>query len=393
MRNTLPAMVYVQTDFPSLAGEVGIGVEGSNATVQGDDKYHPNTNNNLAVPPLDPYGPETRYFEVFSRGTKDCEWHAAPWEPWVKLSQYNGTVGPDGPDTRVYVSIDWANAPKAPYSGVVNINVTTPCRGLDRYGFGLPRVQVPVHVRAVPRSFRRGFVESDGHVAFSGANYQSVGRPAKKSKLNRGVRYHTFEHYGRTGSGVGLVPLDTEKLTVETAPALEYDLYLFTNHTAANVTLFISPALNYLGEFDPLEYAVSLAPRGARPSTAPNAKHPIKHVRPVGPTVGTEMPDGWGHAVANSAWGVTGRYTTTSFEVPREGAYTLRVWALMPGIIVQKVVVDLGGVRQSFLGPPESFLVGRDRLGARNGTSFLNEPDTIGGVADTAAKTGRATLG
>lgn len=38
MRNTLPPMQYVQTQFPSLAGHVGVGVEGSNATVQGDDQ-------------------------------------------------------------------------------------------------------------------------------------------------------------------------------------------------------------------------------------------------------------------------------------------------------------------------------------------------------------------
>jgi hypothetical protein len=37
----------------------------------------------------------------------------------------------------------------------------------------------------------------------------------------------------------------------------------------------------------------------------------------------------------------------------------LRVWALMPGVVVQKVVVDLGGVRASYLGPPESWFVGK----------------------------------
>ncbi|KAL2024908.1 hypothetical protein VTK56DRAFT_3607 [Thermocarpiscus australiensis] len=377
MRNTLPAMVHVQTDFVSLAGEVGIGVEGSNATVQGDDQYHANSNNNLAVPPLDPYGPATRYFEVFSRGTKDCEWTASPWQPWVKLSQYTGTVGPNGPDTRVYISIDWANAPKAPYSDTININVTTPCRGLDRYGYGLPRVQVPVVARRVPSNFTRGFVESDGHVAISAAHYQSVLPPAQSSSPRNAnnVTYHTFAQYGRTGSGVGLVPLETEKLAVETAPALEYDLYLFTNHSAANVTLLISPALNYLGDYDPLEYAVSLAPKGAQ-----GQDQTVTHVRPVGPTVGGGMPDGWEGAVADGVWGRYGRYTTSSFAVPREGPYALRVWALMPGVVVQKIVVDLGGVRPSYLGPPESFLVGRDVLGRRNGTSFLNEADAVGGV-------------
>ncbi len=173
MRNTLPPMSYVQTAFVSLAGHVGVGVEGSNATVQGDDKWHTNSGNNLALPPMDPYGPSTRWFDVFSRGTNSCTWQASPWVPWVKLSQYNGTVGPgNGTDSRVFVSIDWASAPKRPNATTVNINVTTPCQGLDKYGYKAPMVQLPVQLRSVPSNFTKGFVESDGHVSIQGAHYQ-----------------------------------------------------------------------------------------------------------------------------------------------------------------------------------------------------------------------------
>ncbi|KAK4653830.1 hypothetical protein QC762_511520 [Podospora pseudocomata] len=370
MRNTLPAMVHVQTDFASLAGHVGIGVEGSNATVQGDDKYHPNSANQLSVPVMEPYGPITRYFDVFSRGTQDCAWTASPWQPWVKLSQYNGTVGPDTADTRVYITIDWTH-PQI-NSSTVPINVTTPCRGMDRYGFGLPRVNVPVKLRSLPSNFTEGFIESDGHVSISGSHFKAIIPPKEESEWNRNnVTYEVFPHFGRTGSGVGMVPLNTEKLTVETAPALEYDVYFFSNHSAANVTLYISPALNYLGDYNPLEYAVALYPKGG--------DEKVVNVRPVGPTVGTGMPAGWQNAVADQVWGARGRYTTSIFEVPREGAYTLRIWALMPGVVVQKVVIDVGGVRESYFGPPESFLVGRDEVGGYNGTTILNEVDTIGG--------------
>src|SRR3954447_1232252 len=116
MRNSLPAMVHVQTDFASLAGEIGIGVEGSNATVKGDDRWHGNSANDLTLPPLDPYGPATRYIDIFSRGTKDCTWNASPFQPWIQLSQSSGTVGPNVPDNRILISVDWKSAPPAPYS-------------------------------------------------------------------------------------------------------------------------------------------------------------------------------------------------------------------------------------------------------------------------------------
>lgn len=384
MRNTLPAMVYVQTTVPSVAGHIGVGVEGSNATVQGDDKYHPNTVGTLSVPPMDPYGPVTRYFEVFSRGTNSCVWNAEPAQPFVKLSQYNGTVGPNGgPDTRVFISIDWANAPPAPNTTTVNINVTTPCRGLDKYGFPGQMVIVPVTNRKVPSNFTKGYVESDGHVAIEGIHYSAIVPPATSSPDNAGVTYHTYKNYGRISGGVGLWPLNTEKLTVETAPALEYNMYLFTNTTAANVTLHISPAHNYLSDYNPLEYAISLFPTGSAPTEPPTL------VRPVGATVGANMPAAWGHAVADSVWGLTsGNQTTTRHNVPREGAYTLRIQALLSGIIVQKVVVDLGGVRPSYFGPPESFYIDAENpaiantIGVYNGTSFHNTRGALGGVGD-----------
>ncbi|KAI7774962.1 hypothetical protein LA080_007515 [Diaporthe eres] len=371
MRNTLPAMSYVQTQRVSLAGHVGIGVEGSNGTVQGDDKYHTNSGNSLAVPPLEPYGAATRYFEVFSRGTESCTWTASPWAPYVKLSQDTGVVGPDGGDTRVYITVDWASAPAAPNVTTVNINVTNSCRSLGKYGYKDPIVQVPVYNRLPPSNFSEGFIESDGHVAIDGPNYQAIVPGSGSATTIDGssaenVTYHTFKGIGRTGDGVGLVPQDLEKLSTDAAPALEYQLYLFSNSSKANVTVWISPSHNYLGDGTPLQYAIDLSPAGSASPTN------LTVVSPVGPTIGQNLPAGWGYAVADGVWGKTGNYTTSSFKVPQEGAYTLRIWALMPSIIVQKVVVDLGGVRPSYLGPPESFLLGRDELGAYNGTTVFS---------------------
>ena len=370
MRNTLPALSFVQNTVNSLAGHVGVGVEGSNATVPGDDKWHGNTVSDLVLPPLEPHGPASRYFDVFWRGTDTCEWSAAPEVSWLKLSQDSGKVGSDGgEDVRVLVSVDWESVPEDFTEKTLYINVTTPCRNFDRFAYQEPRVMVPVIKRSPPPKEFKGFVESDRVVSIEGEHYQSI---VPGTKDDKALTYHTFKNYGRISSGIGLVPLGIEKLKVGEGPALEYNLYLYTN-TTANVTLHLSPSHNYLGDFDPLQYAIALFPKGSE-DVEP------KIVTPVGKTEGTQMPAFWGYSVADAVWGLRSNITTSSFEVEKEGEYVLRIWSLLPSIIVQKIVVDLGGLRPSYLGPPESFLVGRDTVGERNGTSFRDAPNVVGGV-------------
>jgi hypothetical protein len=44
----------------------------------------------------------------------------------------------------------------------------------------------------------------------------------------------------------------------------------------------------------------------------------------------------------------------TSHRVARPGRHTVKFWALDPGLVPQRLVVDAGWLRPSYLGPPES---------------------------------------
>jgi hypothetical protein len=58
----------------------------------------------------------------------------------------------------------------------------------------------------------------------------------------------------------------------------------------------------------------------------------------------------WEKLVADNAHHSTSRHIVAS-----PGYHSLKIWMIDPGVVLEKLVIDLGGVRPSYLGPPESY--------------------------------------
>lgn len=57
----------------------------------------------------------------------------------------------------------------------------------------------------------------------------------------------------------------------------------------------------------------------------------------------------WGPMVQNSA-----RKSVAKIQVPTPGAYTLKVYMVDPGVVIQKILINAGGLKNTYLGPKES---------------------------------------
>ncbi|KAF2002039.1 glycoside hydrolase family 115 protein [Amniculicola lignicola CBS 123094] len=331
MRQTTPFLRWVQTDERSLAGDLGVAIEGSNATVPGDDIWHDNGGGSLTFQPMSPYSP-ARWIDIFSVGIQPFDWKISA-EPFVKLSKTSGTLSPEDDDVRVYVDIDWTKAPAGTgLKTVLNITSST------NYGtqFSAPSVNIPLNNTVLPSSFTSGFVEGSALLSIEAEHYTRL-TPAGD------LSYQVLPGLGRTLSSLKLNSNTVSGLSSTTAPLLEYDFYTFTKPSAAkplNLTLILSPTLN-IDPKKPLAYVAQIddLPEQRR-------QYVIDQKQP-------EFPVGWKFAIVKNAW-----ENTTTWKGVEPGKHTLKIWLVEPNVVLQKLVLDLGGVRESHNGPPESYRVG-----------------------------------
>ncbi|KAF2127478.1 glycoside hydrolase family 115 protein [Dothidotthia symphoricarpi CBS 119687] len=333
MRQSTPDLRWVQTLEKSLAGDMGISVEGSNATIPGDDQYHSNGGSSLNLQAISPFTPP-RWLDIAHVGTESFDWNISA-DPFITLSQRSGTLNPESEDTRVYVNVNWTSIPEG-FGGKSTLNISS-TTGYGTQG-GNPQVVVQVNHTSIPSSFTAGFVESAGQIAWEAEHYTRI----TPSSSHANLTYAVLPKYGRTLSAVKLNDSLAESLSSSTAPALEYDFYTYTPTTSSkglNLTLILSPSLN-INPKKPLAYIAQIDDKPEQ-----RRQYVIDQPQP-------NFPVNWGTAVAQNAW-----YNTTNFGQVEPGKHTLKIWLAEANVILQKVVLDLGGVVYSHNGPPESFRV------------------------------------
>ena len=70
----------------------------------------------------------------------------------------------------------------------------------------------------------------------------------------------------------------------------------------------------------------------------------------AGRTDANNLPGDWTASVTNAV-----RTFRTPHTISTAGYHTLKIWMVDPGVVLEKIVVDCGGARSSYLGPPESY--------------------------------------
>jgi hypothetical protein len=295
---------------------LGVAVEDSAAA-------WPGGTGDPVLPKFNSIAQQRRYVDVFNRGTGSVDYTVTPSDPWIVVSSRHGSVAKD---ERLWVSIDWAKAPKGAASGSVKI-----AQGDTAVNVKVDAISTP----DVTRNTLTGFVEDGGVVSIEPEHYTS--------KTDAGdLKWARVQDYGRTLSAMrGQGPVDFGPLDpAKGSPHLEYKAYFFTSGEAT-VDSILAPNLAFIPGRD-LHFAVSIDDQAPVLVTGV----PTTIVANAAPT-GTNV---WQKNVEDEA-----RTVSAKVQIPSSGYHTLKVWMVDPGITLQKIVIDLGGLKPSYLGPPESY--------------------------------------
>ncbi|SHL81905.1 glycosyl hydrolase 115 family protein [Hymenobacter psychrotolerans] len=148
------------------------------------------------------------------------------------------------------------------------------------------------------------------------------------------ITWQRLPDLGRTAGAVTTFPVTAAPTAAPggTSPRLEYQVQL-TSAGPVTVQAYLAPTLDFLGG-QGLRYAVSFddeAPQIINLHTgliADNGNRP------------------WEKAVAENIIIKTSKHTVGA------GEHTLKFWRVDPGVVLEKLVIDCGGLKPSYLGPP-----------------------------------------
>lgn len=170
------------------------------------------------------------------------------------------------------------------------------------------------------------FYELDGVVSIESEHWT-------KAFNSENIHWKVIPDIGKDGFGIATFPVTANEQTPNVnTPHLEYEMYVYDTGMVKLQACF-SPTLNFHND-EGLKYAVAIDEEQPQ----------IISINKDDNNVRT-----WERWVANNII-----IKTTNHAITKPGKHILKYWMVSPAVVLQKLVVDFGGLKPSYLGPPET---------------------------------------
>ena len=303
------------------AGAPRLALQVAGEDVTGARAFH-------ALPAFDNYLRRTYPVEIYNRGGGTLAWTAHASEPWVVLSK---SAGKTADEERITVGIDWEKAPSGN---------AVPAQIVFRAGEQSEKVLVSLFNPTAPsRAELRGiYVENNGCVSIPAAGCHRV-------RENDRIKITAVEDLGIEGPALQLgdptAPLQIFRS--RDVPCAEYDFYAF-DAGSVDVYTYVLPTFPLHADRDfrigentntDTKYSVQIDD-GAL--ATPSSSH-------------VEYSQVWFESVLRNC-----AVNKSTVHIDKPGRHTLRIRVGDPGIVLQKIVLDFGGMKRSYLGPQSTLI-------------------------------------
>jgi len=171
------------------------------------------------------------------------------------------------------------------------------------------------------------FYEKNGYISIEAANYS-------KAMNTKNIKWKVVPGIGKDGDGITTFPVTADEKALTNGNAyLQYDLYVYDTGKV-KLNAYFSPTLNFENDSLGLQYAISID----------NEKPQIVSINK------DDKNDRiWGQWVANNII-----IKSTEHQILQAGKHAVKYWMISPAVVLQKIVLDFGGLKPSYLGPQQT---------------------------------------
>lgn len=265
-------------------------------------------------------------FTISSLSDLEAPYEIACDAPWLSFSSHKGVLdGTNNVADQITVRIDRGN-----------MNQDTETRIAVKLPIGECTIIVDAGQPDISGLPDKTYVDTHGYVSIEAERFS-----AKKDTGEAG--FQVIEGYGKTLSAVKAFPTTRYFTAGQDAPCLEYRFFV-QQAGSYDVELYMQPS-NPVTTDNTLYYGIQ-ANDGE-----------IAIVNPISRSlkVGESSSYEWAAGVLNNIRRYSSRIDCSS------GLNTVRIYAVSPGFVLEKLVIFLAGTKppESYLGPTESYYVGK----------------------------------
>lgn len=305
--------------LPAGAPAMAVQAEGESLD-RGGMSYH-------AVPVFSTFSRKSHWVDVFNQGSGELVWVAEPSHDWIILTQQSGKTVTEN---RVRISIDWEKVP-----------VGESMKGEVVFRSGNQKENVLISVFNPERPARddiKGlYVEDNGTISIPAVGFH-------RKIESDWIKMCLLPGLGFEGSSLQLghptAPLQMYRASE--VPRVEYDFYTF-NAGICEVYTYVLPTFPLHAERD------FKLPEHTNSDTKYSIRIDDGSISTPS-TSAVEYSQIWYDSVLKNC-----RVNKSTMYVKKPGKHTLQIRCGDPGVVIQKIVIDMGGMKRSYLGPESTF--------------------------------------